>query len=453
MNGRAQAIAAGLTWVGGRFVPGVTVEVGDDGRFYRVGTAAGAAGAAAGASPSPTTAAPPPAFPAHRLPRRALLPGFVNAHSHAFQRGLRGHGESFPAGAGSFWSWRDAMYDLVAGLDRERFRRLTVQAFREMRAAGVTTVGEFHYLHHEDADDGDYAFDAVVLAAAAEAGVRLVLLNAYYASGGFGAPLAGAQHRFVSLSPAEYWEQMDRLTELLAFETQSLGAVAHSLRAASLADVAALYAEARRRGLRFHMHVEEQRREIEESVAALGRRPLAALNDALEISPAFTAVHCTHSEPADLDRFVAAGGQVCVCPLTEANLGDGIPPLTATSAPHGRLCLGTDSNARISMLEEMRWLEYGQRLAGERRGVLRDPATGSVAGTLLEAATAGGARALGVEAGEIAPGLWADLVAIDLDHPSLAGAEPETLAAALVFGAADGAVVATCVGGRWDREV
>ena len=455
MSGRAQTIAAELTWTGGRFAPGIEIEVGDDGRIGRVGAAAG--------SGDPEPAADEPARPPlRRLPRRALLPGFVNAHSHAFQRGLRGRGETFPATAGSFWSWREAMYGLVGDLDPERFYRLSLQAFREMRAAGVTTVGEFHYLHHNDAEDGDYALDPLVLAAAAEAGLRIVLLNAYYATGGIGAPLAGAQLRFASLSPAEYWEQMDRLSSRLAPDLQTLGAVVHSVRAAGLPDLAAVYAEARRRGLRFHMHVEEQPLEIEETVAAYGRRPMALLNDELEISPAFTAVHCTHTAPADLERFVAAGGNVCVCPLTEANLGDGIPPLTATAAPHDRLCLGTDSNARISMLEEMRWLEYAQRLAGQRRGVLREPGTGSVARTLLDAATAGGARALGVEAGEIATGLWADFVAVDLDHPSLAlisdgtgseGVDASVLAAALVFGAADGAIAATCVGGLWDGEL
>jgi formimidoylglutamate deiminase len=434
---RAQALAAALTWSGGRFLPGVVVEVGADGRIHRVAPAQ--EGAPAG-SPAPIS-----------LPRRALLPGFINAHSHAFQRGLRGHGETYPAGAGSFWSWREAMYELVAALDGDGLYRVSLQAFHEMRAAGITTVGEFHYFHHEDADDGDYALDAVVLAAAAEVGIRVVLLNAYYANGGLDGALSGAQLRFASLSPAEYWEQMDRLGEQLAPETQSLGAVAHSVRAASLRDVVALHREARRRGLVFHIHVEEQRREVEACLAAHGKRPLALLLDALEVDAGFTAVHGTHSDPGDLARLAAAAGNLCVCPLTEANLGDGIPPLGAAGLDGLSLCLGTDSNARISMLEEARWLEYGQRLAGERRGVLRD-AGGEVGGRLLDATTAGGARALGLETGEIAPGRWADFVAIDLDHPALAGADgPDALAAALVFGAPDGVVAATCVGGRWDR--
>jgi formimidoylglutamate deiminase len=456
-------LAAELTWTGERFAAGVVVTVDGDGRIAAVEE-----GATGDASPAAHRAAP--AGEVERLPRRALLPGFVNAHSHAFQRGLRGCGERFPAGAGSFWSWREEMYALVGALDRERLFDLSLAAFREMRAAGITAVGEFHYLHHEDADAADFAFDEVVLAAAAAVPIRLVLLETYYAAGGFGnagfgnaggvgRPLEGAQRRFATDSPTAYWRQMDRLAGRLAADgSQTLGAVAHSLRAVPPGDVAALHAEARRRGLVFHLHLEEQRREIEECVAAHGRRPIELLL-ALDPGPETTAVHCTHSDPADLARFTAAGGNVCVCPLTEANLGDGIPPLAALLAARPgalrNLCLGTDSNARISMVEEARWLEYGQRLAGERRGVLAG-AGGAVAPSLLVAATAGGARALGLPAGEIAPGRWADLLLLDLDHPSLAGAGPDTdsdaphtLLDAFLFGAGDGAIAATAVAGRW----
>jgi formimidoylglutamate deiminase len=454
-------LAAELTWTGERFAEGVVVAVGDDGRIAAVHDAAGEEGIAG---------------EIERLPRRALLPGFVNAHSHAFQRGLRGRGERFPTGAGSFWSWREEMYALVGALDGERLFDLSLAAFREMRAAGITAVGEFHYLHHEDADAADFTFDEVVLAAAAAAPIRLVLLETYYATGGFGnagfgnagfgnagfgnaggigRPLEAAQRRFACASPAAYWRQVDRLGDRLAGDgTQTLGAVAHSVRAAPPGDLAALHAEARRRGLVFHLHLEEQRREIEECVAAHGRRPIELLL-ALDPGPETTAVHCTHSEPGDLARFTAGGGNVCVCPLTEANLGDGIPPLAALLAaePGARrsLCLGTDSNARISMVEEARWLEYGQRLAGERRGVLA-AADGSLAPGLLAAATSGGARALGLPAGELAPGRWADLLLLDLDHPDLAGAGAETLLAAFLFGAGNGAVAATAVGGRWSGE-
>jgi formimidoylglutamate deiminase len=429
-----EVLEADLTWTGGRFETGVRVTVGADGRIAAVEPGGGERSGRG---------------EPRRLSRRALLPGFVNAHSHAFQRGLRGLGETFPAGAGDFWSWREEMYALVARLYRERLYELCLAAFREMRAAGITTVGEFHYLHHDDPARYDFAFDEVVLAAAAAAPIRIVLLEVFYASGGIGRPLAGAQQRFATPDPAAFWAQVDRLGgRLAAGGSQTLGCVAHSIRAAEPRQIAELHAEARRRGLPFHMHVEEQRQEIADCRAAYGAPPMAVLLDALEVDDRFTAVHCTHTEPEHLARFAEAGGNVCVCPLTEANLGDGVPPLAAVPAARSRLCLGSDSNARISMLEEARWLEYGQRLAGERRGALRDEA-GRLGPVLLAAATGNGARALAVGAGAVAPGRWADLVTVDLDHPRLAGAEPGHLAEALVLGCGDGVLDATCLAGRW----
>jgi len=433
-----EIVEADWTWTGDGFAPGVQLRVGGDGRIEEVGPLGLAA--------------------TRRLHRQALLPGLVSAHSHAFQRALRGRGERFPAGAGSFWSWREAMYELAEGLDGAGFESLCLQTFREMRAAGVTTVGEFHYFHHERTHRRraslDYGLDARVLRAAATAGIRIVLLETYYRTGGFDQPLAGAQQRFATPSPAVFWKQMDRLAGCLAGPAQTLGAAVHSLRAAPPEDLAAIYAESRRRGLVLHMHVEEQRREIADCLAFYGRRPMQLALATLPAAEGLTAVHCTHTAPEDMERFLEAGGTVCVCPLTEANLGDGLPDLGLPYRRGDRLnCLsiGTDSNARISLLEEMRWLEYGQRLRGESRGILRDGA-GAVAANLLRAATAGGARALGLPCGELAPGCWADLVAVDLGHPSLAGCEPATLLESLIFGAGDEAIVATAVGGEWRRR-
>lgn len=437
-----------LTWTGTRFEPRIHVRIGSDGRIRAVGKE----------GPGPKGL--------RRLQGKALLPGFVNVHSHAFQRGLRGLGETYPVGAGSFWTWREEMYRLVQRLDREELHELCVRAFREMRAAGITSVGEFHYLHHRDAGARDGVFDEVVLDAAAEAGIRIVLLQTFYATGGIGRELQNGQQRFATPDVEEYWYRIDQLRERIERTTerdadgaerglQSLGAVAHSIRAASLEQIEALYAQARRRDLPFHMHVEEQVREIEETLEAYGRRPMELLLDRLEMGSTFTAVHCTHTPEEDLARFVAAGGNVCLCPLTEANLGDGIPTLTPEQDPDApspaayRLCLGTDSNARISMLEEMRWLEYGQRLKTESRGILRED-EGSISRTLLEAATLGGARALNLPVGELEVDNWADLVAIDLEHPTLAGCEPEHLLDALVFGCGNEVIAGTCVGGWWE---
>jgi formimidoylglutamate deiminase len=422
-----QVVEADWTWTGDRFESGVQIVVDDDGRIGEVGRLGLA--------------------PTHRFTKTALLPGFVNAHSHAFQRGLRGHGERFPDGSGSFWTWREAMYGLVERLDARSLSRLCEQAFREMRDAGITSVGEFHYLHHST-EDADYALDGVVLAAAARIGIRIVLLNGFYVTGSIGRALSGAQRRFRSHGVQRYWDHMDRLEASLDRRTQSLGVVAHSIRAAPVDDIAALHREAHCRRLPFHIHVEEQRREIEECVAAYGRRPMQILNQVLRIEGNLTAVHCTHTTPDDLMQFVGSGGTVCVCPLTEANLGDGLPSLVPASFVQDQVCLGTDSNARISLLEEMRWLEYGQRLRSQARGLLVGQ-EGRAALTVFRAGTVGGARALTLDAGLIKQGCWGDFAVLDLNHPTLADCEIDHLLEAVLFGADNGVILSTCVGGHW----
>lgn len=424
-------IEAELTWTGSRFERGVRIAVGAAGTITAVGRKA------------ESNVGPP----TERLPGRALLPGFVNAHSHAFQRGLRGRGEVFPAGAGSFWTWREAMYELVERLDPAAFRSLCTRAFREMRRAGITAVGEFHYLHHGSAE-GRFDLDEIVIESAAEAGIRLVLLQAHYRQGGIGRPLEGGQRRFDTGDPASYWEQIDRLAEHADGAMVRMGCVAHSIRAVEPDEVALLQREAHRRGMVMHLHLEEQPAEIEACRAAYGRTPMALVNELLDVDASLVAVHCTHTDPEDMARFLGAGGRVCICPLTEANLGDGIPDTRSIIAAGGRVALGTDSNARISMLEEMRWLEYGQRLRGGMRGALVDE-TGEVATTLLRCGTLHGAEAIGIPAGAIEAGRWADFVAVDLAAPTLEGWDDATLPAGILCGAAEEVIAATCVGGRW----
>ncbi|MEO8504125.1 MAG: formimidoylglutamate deiminase [Acidobacteriota bacterium] len=428
----AQIIEADWTYTPNGFESGLQVEVDDGGRIARVGRLGQRV--------------------TLRLREQALLPGFVNAHSHAFQRGLRGRGDTFPAGAGSFWTWRQAMYSLVESLDESTFFRLTLAAFREMRAAGTTTVGEFHYLHHSASGD-DFALDESVLRAADRAGIRLVLLQTYYRTGGVGRPLEGGQTRFRTTSPARYWESFDALAARIKPATQSMGAVAHSLRAATPDEIAELHAEAGRRGLVFHLHVEEQRQEIADCIAAYGKPPMAILLDTLPSMARVVAVHCTHTERQHLERFVAAGGRVCVCPTTEGNLGDGLQDFSVVAPSTGRdaFCLGSDSNLRISPLEEARWLELAQRLRGEARGVLRD-AEGQVGRGLLHAATAGGAAALGVEAGAIVAGRWADFLTLDLNAPALSGSDETTLLDSFIFGGTEEAILSTAVGGAWQQH-
>ena len=400
-------IEADRTWIDGELRPGVKVAV-KDGLIERAGPLEDA-----------TTV---------RLEGQLLLPGFISAHSHAFQRALRGRGETFPAGEGSFWTWREAMYELVGQLDDARFLAEVRATYQEMRAAGITTVGEFHYIPR---------FSELVLRAAREAGIRVVLLLTYYKTGAIGQPLSPAQKPFETRSLDELFDRARDLASKLDPATQSIGIAAHSIRGVPLDELALLYSRARALRMPVHMHVEEQRKEIDDCVRAYGRTPMQLLNERLPSCEGLTAVHATHSRSDDLERFLERGGSVCITPLTEANLGDGIPDVEPLLGHPDRLSLGTDSNARISLVEEMRWLEYAQRLKSESRGVFRD-GEGRNAPRLLHFATVGGARALGVNAGRIEPGACADFVAVD--RPDLES---------LIFGAGDRAIRATCVAGQW----
>ncbi len=430
-----QIVEPELLYQDHRFVRGARVEITADGRLGRVGQFDGE-----------TTL---------HMPNRAVMPGFVSAHSHAFQRGLRGLGDRFPAQAernaddpSGFFAWRDAMYALVDRLTPELVYTLSRRCFAEMRAAGITTVGEFHYVRHASPEDR-YSFDEQVVRAATEVGIRLVLINVYYQTGGIGQALRGGQLRFETRSVDEYLEQHEKLERLCRNQGFTVAMCAHSVRAAPMDAVRLLHAESLRRGQPFHMHVEEVVAEVKACEAKYGKRPMQLLCDELEIDGRFTAVHCTHTHEEDMFRFGARGGRVALCPLTEGNLGDGVPDLPGMVAAGASLCLGTDLNARISPLEEARSMEYVQRVADERRGVVRD-AHGRTAEPLLAIATLGGAQSLALDAGVIAPGRLADLCAVNLGHPLLASVEAAELPAALVYGCSNEVIASTCVGGRWD---
>lgn len=423
-----QVLEAEYTYTNDHFAAGMQVAIDSAGRIEAVGRLGRVA--------------------TRRLARRALLPGFVNAHSHAFQRALRAQGEVFPAGVNDFWTWRESMYALVQRLTHDELREVCRRAFQEMLAAGITTVGEFHYLHHRDAERRDFEFDDVVLDAAKAVGIRIVLLQSFYKMGGFAAPLASGQRRFATPSVSDFWRQVDRLESKLAGDSQSLGIAPHSLRAVPPEDLRELEREARRRGYVCHVHVEEQRREIDDCRRTLGCTPLEWVVENLHVGPHLTIIHGTHARGERLQRYISAGGHVCVCPITEGNLGDGLSDAPAMLAAPNSICIGSDSNIRIDACEELRWLEFVQRLQAERRGICVDQ-QGRVAERLLRIGTRGGAAALGLNAGAIEPGRDADLIAIDLDHPPLAGATTETLLGSLLLGASGAAVREVCVGGRW----
>lgn len=429
MSGAA-CFEADYTWRNGHFESGVRLYVDNAGRLID----------------------PPPSetISITRLRNRAILPGFVSAHSHAFQRGLRGRGEHFPTGAGSFWTWRNEMYTLVRELDGQSFDRLCRRTFQEMLCSGITAVGEFHYLHHVDPATHDFAFDRRILRVAAEVGIRMVLLGSFYRFGGFGQPLAEGQARFSTPRVTDFIQHMHALASALQGDLQSLGLAPHSVRAVDPQDLAALDEAARQRGWPLHMHLEEQPREIEECLATHGVRPVDLVLRTISPGRHFTAVHATHTPANDLHRLLDTGARVCVCPLTEANLGDGLPDGPALNQNRRLVCVGTDSNARLDFVEELRWLEYGARLRTQSRGVYRDD-SGACAARLLECGTTNGAAALGLESGELKIGRNADFFAIDLSHPALADATPDNLLDAFLFGAGADVVREVVVGGRMLR--
>ncbi len=351
------------------------------------------------------------------------LPGLANVHSHAFQRVLRGRTQR---GRGSFWSWREAMYAAAATLDPDGYRELAEAVFGEMVQAGITLVGEFHYVHHGP-DGTPYAdpnaMGAAIIEAAAAAGIRLTLLDTCYLHGGIRAELEGTQRRFGDGS-VEAWAE--RVAALDDGPRVRIGAAAHSVRALTPDELAAVAQAAGDRPL--HAHVSEQLRENEECLAAYGRTPVQVLADAGCLDGDFTAVHATHTT-APLER-------VCLCPTTERDLADGV------GRPEGPFCLGSDSNAVIDLFEEARAADLDERLVTGVR-VHHEPHE------LLAAATATGYAALGWDGGVLRRGAPADLVTVGLDSVRLAGAED--LLGSIVYAAHPADVRRVMVAGEWVR--
>jgi len=365
-----------------------------------------------------------------------VLPGFANVHSHAFQRALRGRVEA--ASGGDFWGWRELMYRLAGGLDPETFQELAVAVYGEMALAGITAVGEFHYLHHAPGGTpypDPNLMSRRLLEAARKAGIRITLLDACYLRGGLdGRPLAGPQQRFGDAS-AEAWAE--RVNALGEGPGMRLGAAVHSVRAVDEAGIRLVAGWAEGRGAPLHVHLSEQPSENADCLQATGLTPARLLERAGALGPGTTAVHATHASFDDIRLLGSAGGSVCLCPTTERALADGIGPARLLAAAGSRLCLGTDSHASIDVFEEARAVELDERLASGKRGH-HEPAR------LLEAATVNGMRALGWEAGSLEPGMLADFIAVDLGSVRTAGAS----AAQIVFAAGAADVTDVVVGGK-----
>jgi formimidoylglutamate deiminase len=400
--------------------------------------------------------APEPGFERARLPGRALLPGLVSAHSHSFQRAIRGRTEVRHAGRSDFWSWRDAMYRAAARLDPEDVRTLARMTFREMALSGITAVGEFHYLAR-DPSGRPYAdperLAREVVGAAREVGIRIALLRTAYARGGPGVAALPEQRRFLDASPDEVVESVLRIEAFTKGDPgATVGIAPHSVRACPAGWIERLAAESRARGWPLHVHASEQPAEVEQCQAEHGLTPVALLERLGALGPATTAVHAIHLTPADVQALGRSGTTVCACPSTERDLGDGVVPADDLLRAGVALALGTDSNVQIDLLEDARALEGNLRLLRRERGLLAPPEPGGrvdgLAALLHGFASHGGMRSLGLRGGTLAPGEPADFLTVDLEDPAVAGASASDLLPAVIFSASRAAVRDVVVGGE-----
>ncbi|MFF8993404.1 formimidoylglutamate deiminase [Streptomyces sp. NPDC014983] len=407
-------------WLGDRVEPGVLVETGD-GRIGAVRTGA---------------SVPPPGA---EVLRGLTLPGLANAHSHAFHRALRG---TVQTGSGTFWTWREVMYSVADRLTPDTYHALARAVYAEMALAGITCVGEFHYVHHAHggtpyADPN--AMGEALIAAAAEAGIRITLLDTCYLSAGFGRAPDPHQLRF-SDGSAESWAE--RCAVLKERDHARIGAAIHSVRAVPADQLATVARWAEERRAPLHVHLSEQTAENDACLAAHGRTPTRLLADHGVLGPRTTGVHNTHLTDEDIALLGGSRTGTCMCPTTERDLADGIGPAVALQRAGSPLSLGSDSHAVIDLLEEARAMELNERLRTRTRGHW-------TAAALLRAATADGHAALGWnEAGRIEPGALADLTTIALDSVRTAGPEPRLGAETAVFAAGAADVRHTVVGGR-----
>jgi formiminoglutamate deiminase len=407
-------------WVDGRVQDDVLVEI-EDGRFTAVTAASG-----------------DDSFPRSTRETRTLpgvtLPGLANCHSHAFHRALRGRTQRE---RGTFWTWREQMYAVAGRLDPDSYFDLARATYREMAAAGITSVGEFHYLHHQPDGtpyDDPNAMGHALIAAAGEAGIRIVLLDTCYLSSGFGRPPEGTQVRYTDGDAGRWAERMS------ALEHTHVGAAIHSVRAVPRDQLPTIVEAAHGRPL--HVHLSEQVAENDACLATYGVTPTQLLHEAGALGPRTTAVHATHLTGADITHLGSTKTRACFCPTTERDLGDGIGPGRALAQAGATITLGSDSHAVIDLLEEMRALEMDERLATQQRGHW-------TAAELLAAGTAH--ESLGFDdAGTIAVGQRADLVTIDTTTPRTAGTGADegtavfaATAADVTHVVADGRVVAT----------
>jgi len=448
MTSTAQTLWAPWAWIAGRWQPSVRLQIGADGNFASVQAK----------QPAPESAA------ATRLPG-PVLPGFVNAHSHAFQRGFAGLAErrnSSSSDDDDFWSWRERMYAVALRISPEALRAIAGQLYAELLQGGYTQVCEFHYLHH--APDGQPCADPLTMChalmqAAADTGIGLTLLPVLYQRAGFQAPaLRDDQRRFAGTVDSVL--ALKRGIEAQRQPQVTAGVALHSLRAVRPESILQLQLALADEASPIHIHIAEQTAEVDDCLAATGQRPIAWLADQGVLDARWHLVHATHAEPAEIEAVARSGAGVVLCPSTEANLGDGLPDLPGWLALNAITSIGSDSHVGRSWPAELRLLEYGQRLALRRRNVAAAPELGldATAARLFNRHLAGGAVAAGFDRWGLQAGARADLLVLDSQAPGLLGLPPSHALDGLVF-ASDGPAFAEvwvagqrCVAGGQHRQ-
>jgi len=377
-----------------------------------------------------------------------LIPGLCNAHSHAFQRALAGHTEQrSPAGRDNFWSWRERMYELAGRVSAEALTAIARQAYCEMLRSGYTSVAEFHYLHRDPTDGNatDTMFEAIVTAAR-DSGIRLTYVPVHYERAGFEDPEPTSRQATFAMSVDEFLRHFERVASRSG-DTLTIGIGAHSLRAVSRNSLERI-AEVAATGIPMHLHIAEQQREVRQCFTSYGRRPVRWLLENFDVRDNWSLVHATHMDDEEIVALAKSGAVAVLCPSTEANLGDGLFPLHRYLAAGGRIAIGSDSHISINPFEELRWLEYGQRLVSQSRNVasLRESHVGS---ELFSRVHEGGALASGQTVVGIETGAPADIVVLNDEDPMLAGHNDDSRLDALVFSGYPLPVERVMVDGKW----
>ena len=388
-----------------------------------------------------------------RLANRAILPAMVNAHSHSFQRVIRGRTEYKTSGEDSFWTWREAMYKAAEMLTPEDVYDAARMCFLEMALSGISAVGEFHYLHHQP--DGTFYEDPNILAkevirAAEDIGIRIALLRVAYFRSGFNKEPNPRQSRFIEKDVDTYLKHLSDLQSAGLNPQSAIGTAPHSLRAVPLNQFRDVAVYANQNNLPIHSHVSEQVADVESCLEEYGKTPVAVLHENGLLNERFVGVHTIHISEEEAAMLAETNSIVCACPTTERNLGDGIVPTDLLFERGVRVSLGSDSHTQIDLLEDARELEYNLRLKHQKRNVLADEEKGisSLARKLFECATKNGAESVGFDSGEFKPNSKADFFTIDLNDPTIAGANVKDLLACLIFSATRTAIKDVFVGGK-----